>query len=217
MAATENDTTNLWLVEAARRANPDAFVVALQNRRANEPLFAAIGVDFGMVPAEVIAHETLARLANPVLMRFLPQVPRQDDDWAADMVDRLVRKCGHGTPDLWVIRLSNDDAPTLRGRLDKHSPRLGDLLRDPAGRDHSLDIVPLMLMRDGEALMAPPADLVLRADDELLLAGQLRAGAALNTTLTEVATASYVIDGRRVPSSWVWRRLSRVDSAGRPQ
>ena len=75
VAATENDTTNLWLVEAARRANPDAFVVALQNRRANEPLFAAIGVDFGMVPAEVIAHETLARLANPVLMRFLTAGP----------------------------------------------------------------------------------------------------------------------------------------------
>ena len=37
VAATENDTTNLWLVEAARRANPDAFVVALQNRRAERP------------------------------------------------------------------------------------------------------------------------------------------------------------------------------------
>ncbi len=47
MAATANDTTNLWLVEAARRANPDAFVVALQNRRANAPLFSAVGVNFG--------------------------------------------------------------------------------------------------------------------------------------------------------------------------
>jgi voltage-gated potassium channel len=215
VAATENDTTNLWLVEAARRANPDAFVVALQNRRSNESLFAAIGVDFGMVPAEVIAHETLARLANPVLMRFLPQVPHQGDDWAAGMVDRLVKKCGHGTPDLWVFRLTNDDAPALQGRLDEHNPRLADLLRDPADRDRSLQIVPLMLLRDGEAVMAPPADLVLRANDELLVAGRLSARAALNTTLTEVPTASYVIDGRRVPSSWVWRRLSHVDSAGR--
>ena len=72
VAATGNDTTNLCLVEAARRANPDAFVVALQNHRANAPLFSAVGVDFGMVPAEVIAHEVLARLASPVLMRFLP-------------------------------------------------------------------------------------------------------------------------------------------------
>jgi hypothetical protein len=33
--------------------------------------------------------------------------------------------------------------------------------------------------------------------------------------MTEVPTASYVIDGRRVPSSWIWRRFAHVDSAGR--
>ena len=45
--------------------------------------------------------------------------------------------------------------------------------------------------------MTPPGDLVLRADDQLLLAGRLRARAALDTTMTEAFTASYVIDGRR--------------------
>src|SRR3954451_24290828 len=118
VAATVNDTTNLWLVEAARRANPDAFVVALQNRRANSPLFEAVGVDFGLVPAEVIAHELLARLANPVLMRFLPQVPREGDAWAARMVDRLVARCGTGAPDLWRIRLDEAESPALGRLLD---------------------------------------------------------------------------------------------------
>ena len=125
VAATESDTTNLWLVEAARRANPDAFVVALQNRRANAPLFTAVGVDFGLVPAEVIAHEVLARLANPVLMRFLPQVPRQGDAWAADVVDRLVATCGNGTPELWRIRLDDDEAPALAGTAGRAQPPAG--------------------------------------------------------------------------------------------
>ena len=62
--------------------------------------------------------------------------------------------------------------------------------------------------------MTPPGDLVLRADDQLLLAGRLRDRAALDTTMTEAFTASYVIDGRRVPSSWVWRRFARRNSAG---
>jgi hypothetical protein len=215
VAATANDTTNLWLVEAARRANPDAFVVALQNRRANAPLFTAVGVDFGLVPAEVIAHEVLARLANPVLMRFLPQVPRQGDEWSAHLVDRLVKKCGTGTPELWRIRLSDDAAPALRGRLG-HGLRLDDLLRDPADRGESLDIVPLTLLRDGERTMAPDGEVLLRTGDQLLLAGRLRDRAALTTTLTEVSTASYVLDGVRVPSGWVWRRLTRVDSSRRP-
>jgi voltage-gated potassium channel len=217
VAATVNDTTNLWLVEAARRANPDAFVVALQNRRANAPLFAAVGVDFGLVPAELIAHEVLARLANPVLMRFLSRVPHQGDEWAAGLVDRLVRTCGHGTPDLWRVSLSPDEAPALQGRLDGQSLRLDDLLRDPADRDHTLDIVALTLLRDGERIMTPPGSLLLRADDQLLLAGRLRDRAALDTTMTEAFTASYAIDGRRVPSSWVWRRLARRSSATRPE
>jgi voltage-gated potassium channel len=211
VAATANDTTNLWLVEAARRANPDAFIVALQNRRANAPLFEAIGVDFGLVPAEVIAHEVLARLANPVLMRFLPQVPHQGDEWAAQLVDRLVQKCGAGTPDLWRIRLNHEEASALVDRLDGPGLRLGDLLRDPADREHTLDIVPLAMLREGEPTMVPSDEVVLRRDDELLLAGRLWARAALKTTMTDVSVASYVVDGRRVPSSWIWRRLTHSD------
>jgi Trk K+ transport system NAD-binding subunit len=216
VAATANDTTNLWLVEAARRANPDAFIVALQNRRANAPLFEAIGVDFGLLPAEVIAHEVLARLANPVLMRFLPQVPHQGDEWAAELVDRLARKCGPGTPDLWRIRLSHDEAPALADRLDGPGLRLGDLLRDPADREHTLDIVPLALLRNGESTVTPSDDLVLRTDDELLLAGRLRDRAALETTMTDASAALYVLDGRRIPSSWIWRRLARSGATSRP-
>jgi Trk K+ transport system NAD-binding subunit len=214
VAATGSDTTNLWLVEAARRANPDAFVVALQNRRANAPLFTAVGVDFGMVPAEVIAHEVLARLSNPVLMRFLPQVPHQGDAWAAHLVDRLVERCGQGAPELWRIGLGADEAPAVQGHLDGPGLRLDDLLRDPADRDRALGIVPLTLLRDGDRTLTPDGDVELRAGDQLLLAGRLRDRAALQSTLTEVPTASYVIDGRSVPSSWVWRRLAGVDSAG---
>jgi Trk K+ transport system NAD-binding subunit len=214
VAATENDTTNLWLVEAAKRSNPDAFLVALQNRRANAPLFNAVGVDFGMVPAEVIAHEVLARLANPALMRFLPEVPRQGDRWAAELVDRLVATCGSGTPDLWRVTLDADEAPALQGRLDGESLPLADLLRDPADREHSLDVVALTLFRDGDRTMAPPGDMMLRAGDNLLLGGRIRDQAALNTTMTELPTASYVLDGRRVPAGWLWRRFTKVDAAG---
>jgi voltage-gated potassium channel len=207
VAATANDTTNLWLVEAARRANPDAFVVALQNRRANAPLFDAIGVDFGLVPAEVIAHEVLARLANPVLMRFLPQVPHQGEQWAAEMVDRLVDACGVGTPDLWRIRLDEEHAPALHPYLQTGQVRLDDVLRHPTDREHRLRIVPLTLLRSGERTMAPPGDAVLEPGDQLLLAGRLADRAALENTLTQAPSASYVLENRRVPASWVLRRF----------
>src|SRR3954454_6154070 len=45
VAGTDNDTTNLSLVAAARRANPSLFIVARQNRPASAPLFAAMEID----------------------------------------------------------------------------------------------------------------------------------------------------------------------------
>jgi Trk K+ transport system NAD-binding subunit len=208
VAATENDMTNLWLVERARRANPDAFVVTLQNRAANASLFQAVGVDFGLFPAELIAHEVLARLANPVLMRFLPQVPRQGEEWSARMVDRLVERCGTGTPDLWRVHLTPEEAPGLAGWLESGGLRLGDLLRSPLGREHPLEAVPLALLRGGSTEVSPDDDFVLQPDDQLLVAGLPAARRALDATLTDEPTATYVISGEFAPSSWVWRRLA---------
>jgi voltage-gated potassium channel len=152
-------------------------------------------------------------LANPALMRFLPAVPHQDEAWAAELVNRLVEKCGTGTPDLWRISLDGEHAAVLEERLAGQSLRLADLLRDPRDRDHGLDIVALALFRGEERMMAPSGDVVLHAGDDLLLAGHLRDRAALHTTLTEDPTASYVLDGRRVPASWVWRRLRSTEGA----
>ena len=50
---------------------------------------------------------------------------------------------------------------------------------------------------------------MLAPGDELLLAGRPAARRALETTLVVDAAREYVITGRRVPSSWVWRALTR--------
>lgn len=209
VAATRSDTANLWLVETARRANRHLALVAMQNHRVNAALFEAAGVGFGLVPDEVVAHEVLARLANPLLMSFLPLVPRQDDVWAVDLVARLVQACGTGTPDLWRVRLTADEAPALTSYLTARELTLGDLMRSPADREHPLDAVPLLLMRHGSRLLTPGNDAVLEADDELLIAAGVPARRALDATLAHEPTAAYVVDGRFIPSSWVWRRFAR--------
>jgi Trk K+ transport system NAD-binding subunit len=209
VAATEDDMTNLWLVERARRVNARAFLVTLQNRATNASLFQAADVDFGLLPAELIAHEVVARLANPVLMRFLPQVPRQDEEWAARMVDRLVERCGTGTPELWLLDLSGEEAPGLNAWLAGEGLRVGDLLRSPLGREQALEAVVLVLLRDGGTEISPGDDVLLHAGDRLLVAGGPTARRELDATLTDEPTAAYVVDGVFAPSSWIWRKLSR--------
>jgi voltage-gated potassium channel len=219
VAGTDNDTTNLSLVAAATRANPDLFIVARQNRPASAPLFAAMPIDALLVPTDVVAHEVYARLSTPLLWRFLREMPAQGDEWAAAMIDRLVSACGHRLHALWGVRLTAREAPAIADWLASGQARLGDLTRDPADRDEQLPAVPLLVLRGDECTLAPAADFVLAGSDEILLAGRHSARSALDSTLMLDDVGEYVVSGRHVPSSWIWRRLtsgppSETGSAG---
>jgi Trk K+ transport system NAD-binding subunit len=208
-AATRDDMTNLWLLETARRANPELYLVAMQNRTANSALYRAVEVDFGMMPSEVIVHEVLARLANPALMQFLPRVPHLGEQWAEQMVAKLVRRCGREAPDLWRVTLDEDDAPALMGRLSAGPILLGDLLRAPQDREQQLDMVALALLSGEDSVAAPADDVPLHRGDRLLVAAGRDARRALEATLAHEPTTAYVLEGRFVPSGWLWRTLTR--------
>jgi voltage-gated potassium channel len=207
VAGTDNDTTNLSLVAAARRSKPSLFIAARQNRAASAPLFAAMDLDALLVPSELIAHEVYAQLSTPLLWRFLREMPAKGDAWAAELIDRLKGLCGTHLQSLWKVRLTPQEAPTLGGWLASGSARLGDLLRNPENRDEPLHAVTLVVLRRREAFLAPGPDFLLAAGDELLFAGWAAARRALGTILFVDSVREYVVTGRRVPSSWIWRRL----------
>ncbi|WNV76820.1 TrkA family potassium uptake protein [Geodermatophilus sp. DSM 44513] len=213
VAGTDNDITNLSLVETARRANPGLFLAARQNRPSSAPLFAAMELDALLVPTEEVAHEVYAQLSTPLLWRFLRAMPALGDEWAAGVVDRLTALCGHQLQALWKVRLTEREAPALTSWLATGQARLGGLLRNPEDRDEPLHAVPLLLLRGDDATLAPDPDHLLAAGDELLLAGWPAARRALETTLLVDAVREYVVSGRRVPTGWVWRRLARPAEA----
>ncbi|RBY89669.1 potassium transporter TrkA [Blastococcus sp. TF02A-30] len=207
VAGTDNDTTNLSLVAAARRAAPELFVAARQNRPANAPLFQAMEIDALLVPTEVVAHQVYAQLSTPLLWRFIRDMPGRGDAWAAELVERLTGLCGEQLQALWKVRLSAEEAPSLPAWLRSGEARLGDLLRNPEDRDEPLHAVVLLVLRGDEATLDPGPDFALREGDELLLAGWPAARRALAITLQVDSAREYVVSGQRVPSGWVWRRV----------
>ncbi len=212
IAGTESDTTNLSLVAAARRANPDLFLAARQNRQASAPLFALMELDALLVPNDVVAHEVYALLSTPLLRRFLREMPARGDEWAENVINRLTSVCGRHLPALWKVGLTSGEAPALQAWLASGRAQLGDLTRDPADRNEQIPAVPLLVLRGEECALAPDDDFVLAVDDEILLAGRPTARRALDTTLLLDAVGEYVVSGRHVPSSWIWRRLDRHSS-----
>jgi voltage-gated potassium channel len=208
VAGTDNDTTNLSLIAAARRVNPDLWVAARQNRPANAALFEAMKPDALLVLADVVAREVYAKLSTPLLWRFLQEVPDQSDEWAAGVINRLRGRCGSELRSLWTVRLDAAKSPAVGRWLAAGQARLGDLLRRPENRDRPLATVALLLRRGDEYILTPDDSVVLAEDDELLLAGEPRARRALDMTLRVDGVLEYVVTGEHAPQSWIWRRLS---------
>ncbi len=208
VAGTDNDTTNLSLVAAARRINPSLFIASRQNRPASAPLFAAMKVDRLLVPAEMITREIYAQLSTPLLWRFLQDMPGRGDDWAAGIIERLQQHCGTRLGSVWKITLTGRDAPALAHWLRTGAAGLGDILRSPDDRSRRIAVVPLLLQRGAESVLAPADDVTLAPDDQILLAGHPSARRYLLDTMTHHAVSEYVLTGRSVPSGWLWQRLS---------
>ncbi|MBC3190493.1 NAD-binding protein [Pseudonocardia sp. C8] len=208
VAGTNSDTANLSAVAEARRLNPALFVIARQNRPENAPLFAAIGPDALLVPADVVAHEVFAQLSTPLLWRFLQEVSRQTDAWSRAVIDRLAGTCGARLKDVWKVVLDPAEAPSMTAWLASGTATLGDVLRDPDGREHRLAVVVLMVLRGDDGMLVPGDDLVLAPGDQLLLTGDAAARRGLDTTLVNDGAREYVRTGRHVPTGWLWRRLT---------
>nr|WP_240188840.1 potassium channel protein [Nakamurella flavida] len=214
VAGTDNDTANLSLLAAARRINPDLFLGARQNRSSNAPLYAAMTVTSLLVPAETVAHEVYAQLSTPLLWRFLQEMPGRGEEFAADLVHRLTRDCGHELPALWKIQLDGELAPAVRSWLTAGGATLGDLLRNPENRSERLPVVVLIVAGTERTALAPADDVELLPGDELLLAGRPVDRREVETTLLSEATAALVLHGREEPAGWVWRRLGGTGRSG---
>jgi voltage-gated potassium channel len=215
VAGTDNDTTNLSMLATARRQNPQLFLAARQNRPTSAALFEAMRVDALLVPTEVVAHEVYAQISTPMLWRFIQEMPARGEEWAAELIQRLRHNCGRELPALWKIKLDRVQAPALDGWLGDGVVTLGDLVRSPEDRERRLQVVPLLHLRDGGAVLTPDGDTVLARDDELLFAGQSSERRELESTLVIDSTAAYVLFDQHIPSSWVWRRLSRKSAVAK--
>jgi Trk K+ transport system NAD-binding subunit len=215
VAGTDNDTTNLSLVAAARRLNSGLFVAARQNRPASAPLFEAADVDWVVVPAEVAAREIYAQLSTPLLWRFLREMPGRGDAWAQRLLGRLQAHCGSRLGSVWKATLTGAEAPALGHWLRRGDARLGDLLRSPRDRDQPVAAVPLMVLRGDDAVLGPEDDERLAEGDQILFVGSPASRRALTDTMINHTVSEYVLYDRTVPAGWLWQRATgRFPHAG---
>lgn len=210
VAGTDDDVDNLSIVVTARELNPNLFVVLRQNRAANHDLFQALAANFTVVPSEIIAHECLAILTTPLLSQFLVLVRRRDDAWADAVIKRLASELGPEVPATWRVSIDPQHAPALLQKVTRSSVPLDLLRRDPADCETRMSCVPLLAIRNGSAVEMPPWDWTLQPGDQILFAGHAEVGRHQVAILRNPRVADYILTGRELGNSWLWRKLAEA-------
>lgn len=210
VAGTDHDANNLSIVMTARELNPKLFMVARQNKRANEAIFQAAGLDLVMQSSDIIAHTIFALVTNPLLSEFLALARAQPNDWANELVSRISAVSDEVTPAVWTVVLDKENAPAMIEALwHKEAVRLDLLVHDPRAREERLPCIALLLKRGSATFLLPSADFSLRSGDRILLCGRRTAEAAMLWTLRNTNVLRYLQTGENRPDGVVWRWLAR--------
>ena len=209
VAGTTSDTVNIAMAERARHTNPEVYLVLRQQTNAKRALLESLQIDSVHIATELIAREVLARILTPEFWSFVEHALTRDDQWATQVRDHLIDRCGRRTPERDVITISTEHAPAIAAWLRRgRALTLGTLLRQPDDRESTLPLAALVLIRGGQPQFMPSEDAPLEVGDRVLIVGKPSGLSQVRDICHYPATVEYLATGRVVPLTWVWTRLT---------
>jgi len=210
VAGTQNDANNLSIIMTARQLNPDVFVIARQNHLDNMDIFDAVKADIVMHPSSVIANRIRVLLGTPLLYEFMSLALYEDDQWACELISRVLAVVHDRVPEVWEVEINDEEALAVNSELEAGvAIELEDLLRDHRDRDRTLPCIPLLHLSKGDRITLPPQGTRIKSGDKLLFCGRLSARNRMDWTLQNDNALSYVLTGQVRAQGWVWRLFRR--------
>jgi Trk K+ transport system NAD-binding subunit len=208
VAGTDDDANNLSIVMTARELNPEVFVVVRQNQHDNREIIAAVESDMVMHPSAIIADKIRVLLATPMLYEFMWLALHEEDAWACELISRVTAVVTDEVPNVREWALDAPQTAQLQDYLLEGGEfTVGDLMRDPWRREHSLRAIVLMIQRHDEPLLLPDPETPLKVADRLLICGSRGAFTRMYWTMSHEHTLDFVKTGLDRPQGWIWRRL----------
>ena len=210
IAGSDNDSNNLSIIMTASSINHDLFVVARQNQLNNHELYSATEANLVMRPREIIARKVRVLFLTPLLIDFLDQARRQDQEWANITVSRLSAIVGELRPHIWTTMINQSYTPAIASALQfGRKIKVGHLIRDPAVKNQKLKCVPLMLVRDDQYILMPDEEEEIRAFDRILFCGSREVQNSMMWTFNVMSGLNFVMTLKEEPESMLWRAIYR--------
>ncbi|MED5387285.1 MAG: NAD-binding protein [Pseudomonadota bacterium] len=214
VAATPDDADNLSIMMTARELNSGIYMVAQQNRLHNRLLFRAINPELPVQTSFLVASRFLSVLNAPLLKEFLQEAEVQGNDWNGELLQRMASITDTITPESWHVQIGDEQTPAVTLALRLEEPvSLGNLCRSPRHRRQCLDVVPLMLRRNGRNMLLPDEKEVLEPGDRVLFCGTSKAQTQMQWSLRHLNALRYVQTGNQRPDGLIWRWLARRRAA----
>jgi Trk K+ transport system NAD-binding subunit len=212
IVGADDDTANLAISIAARRLNPDIFIVLRQNLQTSQMLFTRFGANMTMVPSQIVANHCVAALCTPLLAEFLDAARQKDELWAYALAENLRAFVGEEAPRFWSFSIDPSEAPGLLDAM-KRTQRpvmVDDLLRSPQAREDRTPCLVLMAVRGAATTELPSGDFEVRDGDRLLFAGRREAEDSLRLMLRTSNVAAYVIGAEIEAEGLIWKTIKRA-------
>ena len=207
VAGTDQDANNLSIIMTARELNADLFVIARENHIQNQELFDRVGAHAIMNPSTIIADRIRVRLVTPLLADLARLARFQDEEWASVLLSRILGLVDDQPPYTWEVMIDAERALAIQDAGERGVPiRLDTLLSDPRERGQRLTALALLMIRDGERILAPEPAQRVEVGDRLLFCGRKEARWLMDWTLQNVNVLRYLATGeaRREGAIWRW-------------
>jgi voltage-gated potassium channel len=211
VAGTDRDVDNLSIIMTARELNPDLFVILRQNKRTNNTIVKAVHANMVMHPSQIIANKIRLLLATPMLQKFMQLAKGEEDDWACELVSRLIAISSEEVPDVWEVTIDAEQAGAVYEALTTGGRKvtIGDLERNPRERKRHLPVIPLLMIHHNSRILLPRKEQSVAAGDTILWCGRYSVQSKMAWTLRHPVALEYVLRGEGQPRSWLFRRLQR--------
>ncbi len=188
-------------------------MILRQNQRRNQAIVDAVHANMVMQPNQIIASRIRILLATPMLPNFIDLAKAEGDDWACELVSRIIAISSQEVPDIWELTIDRDQACAVFEVLESedHPITVGDIMRNPRERDRYLPAIPLLLVHEDDEgtsrTLLPARDIELASGDKILWCGRYSVRSRMNWTLQHPVALEYILHDRVKSRSWIWRKL----------
>ena len=210
IVGTDSDTNTLSAIMTARELNPDLYLVARQDRRADNDIFRAADLDLIMEPSRIIVWRILPLLTTPLLSRFLRLLRAGSEEDAYALRQRIETLCDGVTPETWSFEIDPKHAGAVYAAVDRGEEiRVSHLQRAPTDRQQELSCIALLLDRGGENYLLPDPELPLQRGDRILFTARAGTRQVMSWIRHNPKALEYVVNGNEFPDGAIWRWLAR--------